>query len=109
MATGKKDGVDGVFDAHLAFLLLLQDPPLLHCSSCSNPVLTAVATEHEHLLDYLAAQLGEVELPDKGSQVELRDDCDSVHLDNVLPANWTLCQLLSTLVASYKVTAVEDD
>ena len=83
--------------------------PLLHCSSCSSPVLTAVATEHEHLLDYLAAQPGEVKLPDKDSQVELRDECDSVHLDNVLPANRTLCQLLSTLVASYKVTAVEDD
>ena len=41
-------------------------------------------------------------------QVELRHEDNLEHLGHVLSADRTLVQLLSTPVASHKVTAVED-
>ena len=102
MATGKEDGVDVVVQAHLALRILLQHLPTLEKehSPGSHPGLELEATELEHLLELLLGQLG---------QIELRDEVHLVHLDHLLPADRALGQLLSALVASYKVTTVEED
>ena len=102
MATGKENGVDVVVKAHLALRILLRDLPTLEKehSPGSHPGLELEATELEHLLELLLGQLG---------QVELRDEVHLVHLDHLLPADRALGQLLSAMVASYKVTTVEDD
>merc|ERR1719150_2727292 len=102
VATGKENGINVVLQAHLALRFLLHDLPTLEKehSPGSRPGLELEATELEHPLELLLGQLG---------QIDLRDEVHLVHLDHLLPADRALGQLLSALVASYKVTTVEDD
>ena len=100
MTTRKEDGVDHVVQAHLAPLLLLQDSALLHPPPRRDPVLESDAAQPQDMFDLLGGQFHHLLLCNKGN---------TEHLQDLLSADRTLCQLLSTLVAGDQVAAVEED
>ena len=100
MAAAEEDAVDHPLHAHLALVLLLQDGALLHPPPCRYSVLESNATQGEDIFDLLGRQLHHLLLSDRGNRE---------HLQDLLPTDRTLCQLLSTLVAGDQVAAVKDD
>ena len=97
MTAAKEDTVDHRHHARLALMLLLLDGALLHLPPRRDPVLESDATQHQNAFDLLGGQHQHVLLSDRGN---------AEHLQDFLSADWALCQLLSTLVASDQVAAV---
>jgi len=104
MAAAQKDAVNRPLHAHLALDLLLQDGALLHSPPFRDSIVGAYRpVPHEmrkDTFDLLGVQLHYLLLSDSGNAEQLQD---------LLPTDWTLRQLLSTLVAGDQVAAVKDD